>query len=54
MGVAYVGREQLALKADGPLASDPGFRRDLAAESARHSSSHSVWPVLKLGVSYQF
>lgn len=54
VGVAYVGSEELVLKADGPLASDPVFRRDLAAESARHSSSHAVWPVLKLGVSYQF
>jgi hypothetical protein len=54
LGVAYVGGEKLVLEADGPLASDPGFRRDLAAESARHSSSHSIWPVLKLGVSYQF
>lgn len=54
VGLAYVGREQLVLRADGPLASDPGFRRDLAAESARHSSRHAVWPVLKLGVSYQF
>jgi hypothetical protein len=54
VGVAYVGKEQFVLEADGPRASDPGFQRDIAAERARHSTSHSFWPVLKLGVSYQF
>lgn len=54
LGVAYVGREQLVLEADGPLASDPDFQHDLAAERARHNARHSLWPVLKLGVSYQF
>ncbi len=54
LGVAYVGSQRLELTADGPLASDIAFRRDLTAEAARHSSSHTVWPILKLGLSYQF
>ncbi len=54
LGMAYVGSEKLVLEADGPLASDPGFQRDIAAEGARHSTRHSLWPILKLGVSYQF
>ena len=54
LGVAYGGREDFVLKADGPLAQDPAFQRDLAAESELHSSDHSFWPVLKAGVSFQF
>ncbi len=54
VGLAYVGEEKLTLSADGPLAGDPAFQRDLAAERDQHSSHHTVWPVLKLGISYQF
>ena len=54
VGLAYVGKEQFVLEADGPIVSDPAFQRDIAAECSRHSTSHSLWPVLKLGVSYQF
>lgn len=54
VGLAYVGSERLVLEANGPLAGDLGFQRDLVAENARHSSRHAVWPILTLGVSYQF
>lgn len=54
VGLAYVGSEKLVLEANGPRAGDLDFQRDLAAENARHSSRHALWPILKLGVSYQF
>jgi hypothetical protein len=54
VGLAYIGEETLTLRADGPLASDPAFQRDLAAEQEFHSGSHAFAPVLRLGISYQF
>jgi len=54
VGVAYVGRLDFELNANGPLANDAQFRRDLDAEQRRHSSDHALYPVLKLGLSYQF
>jgi hypothetical protein len=54
VGLAYTGREDFVLRAKGPLADDPGFRKGLAAEQERHSTDAGLFPVLKLGVSYQF
>jgi hypothetical protein len=54
LGMVYAGREDLSLSASGPLASNAGFQRDLARERELQSSEHSLWPLLKAGVSFQF
>ncbi len=54
LGAAYVGRQDFVLHASGPLASDPAFRKDLAAEEKLRSAGHAFVPVLKVGISYQF
>ncbi len=54
LGLAYVGKQDFVLRASGPLASDPSFQADLAAEERGQSGDHSFWPVAKIGVSYQF
>lgn len=54
VGFCYVGNEEYSLHATGSLASDPAFRRDLAAEQKARSTEDAFWPILKFGISYQF
>ena len=58
VGLAYHGTPEFSLEATGPLSSDPQFRMDLdtEAESANEDipGVASVYPVLKLGLSYGF
>ena len=58
VGIAYHGTPEFSLEATGPVSSDPQFRRDLdeEAESANDDipGVASVYPVLKLGLSYGF
>jgi hypothetical protein len=54
LGLAYIGKSDFRLQADGPIAGDPAFFSDIEEEQRFHSSDSSVMPILKLGVSYQF
>jgi hypothetical protein len=54
VGLAFVGKSDFRLQADGPIAGDPAFLRDFEEEQRFHSSDSSFMPILKLGVSYQF
>ena len=58
VGIAYHGTPEFSLEATGPISSDPQFRMDLDAEAESANDDlpgvASVYPVLKLGLSYGF
>ena len=58
VGIAYHGTPEFSLEATGPVSSDPQFRMDLNAEAESANEDipgvASVYPVLKLGLSYGF
>ncbi len=58
VGVAYHGPPEFSLEATGPVSSDPQFRMDLDAEAESANEDipgvASIYPVLKLGLSYGF
>ncbi|MBN2372037.1 MAG: hypothetical protein JXO72_16265 [Vicinamibacteria bacterium] len=54
MGLAYVGKKDFRLQADGPLMGDPEFIHDFEEEQRFHSADSIFTPVLKIGASYQF
>ena len=58
VGIAYHGTPEFSLEATGPVSSDPQFRMDLDAEAESANEDipgvASVYPVLKLGLSYGF
>jgi hypothetical protein len=53
-GLAYIGKQEFALTATGPLTTDAAFQRDLEAEQRKQSYEHSLTLVVKVGLSYQF
>lgn len=56
LGVAFHGNPRVSASADGPVASDPGFQQDLAAEVQNLQDDLEnivVYPVLALGVTIQ-
>lgn len=58
VGIAYHGTPEFSLEATGPVSSDPQFRMDLDAEAESANEDipgvASIYPVLKLGLSYGF
>ena len=55
-GVMYTGSPKVSLTADGILASDPTFMKDLDEEERIISSSKyfKVHPVMSIGITYKF
>ena len=56
MMYTYTGSPKVSLTADGLLASDPTFMKDLAEEERIISSSKyfKVYPVMSIGITYKF
>lgn len=57
LGVAYQGSPDVALAASGPIAADPGFQSDLAAEQqalADDLEDYKYYPVVAVGFNYRF
>jgi hypothetical protein len=56
MMYTYTGSPKVSLTADGILASDPTFMKDLAEEERIISSSKyfKVYPVMSIGITYKF
>jgi len=57
LGVIFSGAPNATLTANGPLASDPDFQRDLAAEAdevEEEGENFDIYPVLALGLNFQF
>jgi hypothetical protein len=53
-GLAYITKQEFALTATGPLATNAAFQRDLEAEQRKQSFEPSLTLVVKVGLSYQF
>ena len=56
-GVLRQGTPMVALSADGPIASDPLFQQELAAEREELQNSvddYDLYPVVSIGLSFNF
>lgn len=55
-GVAFIGSPSVNITATGPIASNPQFQSDLAAETQKlkNSINLSTYPVVDLNVTYTF
>jgi hypothetical protein len=56
-GVAFLGTPEVSLRAAGPLASDPAFRRGLAEEQSRiedDMSDFRFYPIISISLYYRF
>jgi hypothetical protein len=57
LGVMFSGSVEVALAADGPLATDPTFQQNLEAERQElqdELNKYEVFPVVRVGVMYRF
>lgn len=57
LGIILSGSPNATLSANGPLASDPDFQRDLAAEAddvEQEGENFDIYPVIALGFNFQF
>ena len=57
LGVAYQGSPDVELAASGPIAADPGFQANLAAEQkalADDLEDYKYYPVVAVGFNYRF
>lgn len=57
LGVAFTGSPDVALSATGTLASDPGFRADLAREEADLEDDledFKIYPVFSANLYFRF
>lgn len=57
LGVIFSGSPSATLSANGPLASDPDFQHDLAAEAndvEEEGEDFNIYPVIALGINFQF
>jgi hypothetical protein len=56
-GVAFLGTPRVSLQANGPLASDPAFRRELAQEEDNLEddlSDFKLYPIVSISLFYRF
>lgn len=57
LGIIFQGSPNATLSANGPLASDPDFQEDLAAEAnnvEEEGENIDIYPVIALGINFQF
>ncbi len=57
LGVILSGSPKATLTANGPLASDPDFQRNLAAEAddvEKEGENFDIYPIIALGLNFQF